>query len=382
MNNKGFTLVEMLVSFVLSMIIVVLLFQLIINLKDVYVSSVIKTELLNRQNLMTNKIYSDLIDKQVISISNCNSSSTCVDFTFFDGSDKQLIIDDVNNILSYDDYVVKLDNNSYFGSFSINTSNFGNISNKYNKIFNINVPILNDNFNDENFGINVVYMYDGNSVANSVSDYYSNFGLFFDSIDYIYSNGNQYINTNYMAKTNTEIQLDIQFIENGFTNTDTAKNTIVGGELQNNDNAKFTFNFGGTSPAKKEILYWINKKYDGKNKWNKVYSSVTNRSTFIVKSGTASFQGVTHTIETKEQDNTENMLLLGSFYKNVDPTGIYAFNRYDSKIYSFKILEGDTLVRDMVPVRRKADGVVGLYDKVNNVFYRSNSGTDFIYNEV
>ena len=61
-NNKGFTLVEMLVSFSLSMILIIILFQLIINLKDVYMTSGIKTELLNKQYLMTTKIYDDRVE--------------------------------------------------------------------------------------------------------------------------------------------------------------------------------------------------------------------------------------------------------------------------------------------------------------------------------
>ena len=46
MKNKGFTVVEMLSAFTLSSIIIIILFQLIINLKELYMSSGIKTELL------------------------------------------------------------------------------------------------------------------------------------------------------------------------------------------------------------------------------------------------------------------------------------------------------------------------------------------------
>ena len=174
MNNKGFTLVELLVSFVLSMIIVILLFQLIINLKDVYVSSVVKTDLLNKQNLMTNKIYSDLLNESVSSITKCDDSSTCIDFNFVNGSDKKLMIDVANNILSYDDYVIKYDDGSYVSDITILTSNFGNISNLYNAIFNVRINISNDIFDSEDFGIDLIYMYDSNSVMNSVIDYMNN----------------------------------------------------------------------------------------------------------------------------------------------------------------------------------------------------------------
>ena len=44
------------------------------------------------------------------------------------------------------------------------------------------------------------------------------------------------------------------------------------------------------------------------------------------------------------------------------------------KIYYCKIWNGSTLVRDFIPVRRRSDGELGMYDKVNGVFY-ANAGT-------
>lgn len=49
------------------------------------------------------------------------------------------------------------------------------------------------------------------------------------------------------------------------------------------------------------------------------------------------------------------------------------------RIYSFKIYKPqDTLVRDYVPVRRKSDGAVGLYDRKNGTFSPSATETPFI----
>ncbi len=45
-----------------------------------------------------------------------------------------------------------------------------------------------------------------------------------------------------------------------------------------------------------------------------------------------------------------------------------------AKIYSVQIYDGNTLIRNLVPVRRDSDGTLGMYDTVNNVFY-TNSGT-------
>jgi hypothetical protein len=43
-------------------------------------------------------------------------------------------------------------------------------------------------------------------------------------------------------------------------------------------------------------------------------------------------------------------------------------------LYGVDIWESDVLMCDMIPVKRVADNVVGLYDRVNEVFY-TNSGT-------
>ena len=42
-------------------------------------------------------------------------------------------------------------------------------------------------------------------------------------------------------------------------------------------------------------------------------------------------------------------------------------------LYYLKIFEGDNLMLDLVPCEREVDGVVGLYDKINDVFYASDN---------
>jgi len=48
--------------------------------------------------------------------------------------------------------------------------------------------------------------------------------------------------------------------------------------------------------------------------------------------------------------------------------------RFVGKLYFCKLYDNGTLVRDFVPCYRKADGEIGLYDAVNDVFY-TNQGT-------
>lgn len=51
--------------------------------------------------------------------------------------------------------------------------------------------------------------------------------------------------------------------------------------------------------------------------------------------------------------------------------------KFIGNMYSAKIWENDILVRDFVPMKRDYDNVYGLFDRVNNKFYRSASSIDF-----
>jgi hypothetical protein len=61
------------------------------------------------------------------------------------------------------------------------------------------------------------------------------------------------------------------------------------------------------------------------------------------------------------------------------------FDRFiEAKLYYFKLYSKASkesqgvLVRDMMPCKRKSDNKVGLLDKVNNVFYVSPNGVEFV----
>ena len=52
------------------------------------------------------------------------------------------------------------------------------------------------------------------------------------------------------------------------------------------------------------------------------------------------------------------------------------------RLFSAKIYDNNTLVRDLVPVKRRSDNVVGLYDKINGVFYTNAGSGSFIAGSV
>lgn len=77
-------------------------------------------------------------------------------------------------------------------------------------------------------------------------------------------------------------------------------------------------------------------------------------------------------------ENTETYALWSSwltwYNSNLELFGLQSdMTRTYCKIYSCKVYENDILVRDFIPCYRKSDGVIGLYDMVNGVFY-TNAG--------
>lgn len=359
-NKKGFTLVEMLVSFTISMILIIILFQLIINLKEIYLVSGVKTHLLNKQYLITNKIYKDLNEKVVTEIGSCSNGTMCVEFTFSDGTTKSIEMDNAYGTLKYDDYTIILDPNSTFGVAQVNTA--ATLLDK--RILTIDVEITNKLFKNTDFGIKIVYPYNSEEVINNGVNKYIVDAQTYTTLEYIQSNGNQYIDINYKPKTNTEIRLDMELIENSNTPLASNNNTNIIGRNGTMGNNLFSVDISFNAGEEKTFKYWVDKTTTaGGTTYAKTYTSVTDRSTMILKSGAATFQGETYAIATKTANNEDGMILLG----NYNGSDITPFDRYDVKIYGMRIYEGSTLIKNLVPARNSS--FIGLYDTINNVFY-------------
>lgn len=78
-----------------------------------------------------------------------------------------------------------------------------------------------------------------------------------------------------------------------------------------------------------------------------------------------------------DDDNLKNFTSINNFF--IAAANTPGANAYPGimRIWYFQIMDtsdGDKLLRDYIPVRRNSDGEVGLYDKVENVFYGNASG--------
>lgn len=179
-KNKGFSIVELIVSFTLTMIIVVILFEIIISLKNIYENSVTKSELISKQNILTNYIYSDINDSELEKVSACGDK--CIQFVYKTGDTKNLsweyeydseLQKQSFQKIEYGDYAVYLIDNSKF-DLSLNSS-LGDIGFKGVEIckgdgadlgfLSIKLPVTNSKFENEDFGLNILSVFPAGDVT-------------------------------------------------------------------------------------------------------------------------------------------------------------------------------------------------------------------------
>ncbi len=163
-NKNGFTIVELLVSLSLTLVVIIILFEIIILLKDLFQVSSVKTELLNKKSIFVENIYSDINSRTVAKIEQCGDY--CLEFTMNDSTTKKLQIDKENLLISYGDYTIKLDELYSIGNiyFSNDITNYTSTE-KNNGVFNVRIPIYTKLTNEENLGINIVATYNTASMT-------------------------------------------------------------------------------------------------------------------------------------------------------------------------------------------------------------------------
>lgn len=162
MKKKGFTLVEFMVSMTLTMIILLFLLRIVIMLKDMYLNSGIKTELLVKQSIISSEI-NEKFDKNVIAA--YQYSDSLYWFFYNDGTNEKLEIDKTNRKLTFGKYTVSLMDGASFGNIDIKTQTVEGVAqNKNNSFMKIHIPIVHSLVKGD-YGITVVYQYDNRVTA-------------------------------------------------------------------------------------------------------------------------------------------------------------------------------------------------------------------------
>ena len=180
-------------------------------------------------------------------------------------------------------------------------------------------------------------------VEQSISDVPSGY----QQVEYIRSNGTQYIDTQVTPNQNTSVELVF--------------NALVSG---NQD-------YFGTSNSSNGYVYGFydggSKVYDNYNDDPSPYNShISGKMTLTKKKNVTTVTGAhnfTYTHSTSTFTAAHSMYLFARWKSSG------AYRPATMECYSFKVWNNDTLIRNFIPCYRISDGVRGLYDNVNDVFY-------------
>lgn len=185
----------------------------------------------------------------------------------------------------------------------------------------------------------------------------------YTELEYISTNGTQYLNTGYTHKANTKIECKINVTQDSVHN--------------------YQFIFGARQNDYQYYAMTFATRWNGSNTF--CYCRTGNE-----KTGGTTYYGQDITIEayqskctwTNSNGQSSSITTSGTINAGVNPMGIFCVNTTSSgsfsaesgtyagntKLYYFNIYEVDTLVRQYVPAKRTTDNVLGLFDLVNKTF--------------
>lgn len=211
--------------------------------------------------------------------------------------------------------------------------------------------------NTEEAILNKIELYGNTSQNNKIipSDY--------TQVDYIESNGNQYIDTGLLGGPNRTVKVKL-------ISYDTTDVVIYGARESAGNTAIYLSNRMITNAwqiSYGNIFYSQEDTYET-NKLVDIEVFMTNGNQYIKKNGETIYTNtVSHTFPTF----TKNDYLFT--FNNQGSTG----NRAKIRLYDCQVLEGTTLLRHFIPCYRNNDNVVGLYDLVGGQFYTNQGSGSF-----
>ena len=194
----------------------------------------------------------------------------------------------------------------------------------------------------------------------------------YTEVEYIGNTGSSYIATDYVPTTNTSIEI-ITNIHKGSSSWQClfgARDGVYPGGYEYAFLPSVNGNYHFYPRITGDVYgYMPYETYD-----EKIRININGTQTVVTKSDSTSYSytqsGSLHNLET-----TMNIFAM----HNGNINGDFSI----SDVYSFKIYENDSLIRNFVPCYRNSDNVAGFYETENDVFYTNQgSGTFTVGNQV
>ncbi|MBQ2946826.1 MAG: hypothetical protein IJE04_03130 [Bacilli bacterium] len=161
MNNKGLTLIELITTFALSAVIIVLLINVVVSIRNVYSRVSIKSDLYITQSNLSNILNFKLHDDQLDGYELCNDSTFCYNFSLVNGETLKLIVEE--NKITVGDQVYKLTGKTRVVNPTLSVE-YIELNEEYNgnNILVLKIPIINELYPNIDFGVNLVHLYNIN----------------------------------------------------------------------------------------------------------------------------------------------------------------------------------------------------------------------------
>ena len=192
----------------------------------------------------------------------------------------------------------------------------------------------------------------------------------YTQVDYIEGHRAEYIDTGFKVTPKTKIEATF-----AFNQVTPVQQRIFGNGYSETDGLIFTTYINGAGN-----FAWACQNNVG-NWQNTGIKADTNKHTFIVDSLNKIVtidDRYSTTITTTRTNNSINTMLLFSYRGD----GTTPDNFPYLKMYSTKIYNNNTLVRNFIPCFRNSDNKVGMYDIINNVFYTNQGTGAFTYGNI
>lgn len=188
----------------------------------------------------------------------------------------------------------------------------------------------------------------------------------YTQLEYIESTGTQRMDTEFIPSSLTRTEIDLKFTSDTYKTS--GGSSIFG-------TTGHTINFGSSASQAYSLFPWLCRyQVDSgcsPNSFNINGTLKTTRQTLILdaKNKFAKYGNVRKSIT---QNFTSTTISYGIALFGTRNT---SYSRNDGLfVYAARIYEDDVPVRDMVPVRRNDDNVLGMYDLITKKFF-TNSGT-------
>lgn len=190
----------------------------------------------------------------------------------------------------------------------------------------------------------------------------------YQQVEYIEGTGTQYINTG--------IALDVDYmaieITAAITSNEYSADSVVMGCYGGSTQRLYVMVKGGSDSAKRKIRLGIGKGY-----FTDSAKVDTNRHTWMVDmknlkayiDGTSKAKNSSSAYSKGTNSNAVIGILCGT-----NENGEWSYAPTKAKVYNAKIYRSDSLIHDYYPCFRKADNVIGFYDKMAKEFV-TNAGT-------